>query len=103
VLFGSHRVPKQNRSGKCQFPDELNDVGRVVSVSVPLMRSARIPVPPGIRHHHIVFVLETVSQRSPAGSVSSQPVKQNQRGLDPSGSQIMDAVCFTDAANPTRH
>ncbi len=86
----SHRVPQQDRSGKSEPPDESDDVARVVLVTIPVERRARTAVPPGIWHHHVVFTLESAGQRSPARAAPHQSVKQNNRWLGSSGSQIVD-------------
>ncbi len=67
-------------------------------------RRAR-PVPPGVRHHDIVFTFERARQGLPAGSAPGQSMEEDQRGLGPSGSQVVDvdAACFAGAGHPVRH
>src|SRR3546814_8146952 len=68
-------------------------------------RSARMSVPPGSRHQHIVFMLEGAGQGRPACAVPGQSRKQNQWGLGAAGSRVVDfdAVCLADSGRPTRH
>jgi hypothetical protein len=98
-------MAQQNRSRKPEPLDESNDIACVILVPIPVERCARIPVPSGVWHHDVVFAFESACQRNPAGPVPCQSMEQNQRGLVPTGSQIVDvnAICFADSAHPVCH
>src|SRR3546814_13768991 len=63
---------------KPERPDQSDHVTCMVLVPITMERSARISVPPGIRHQHIVFMLEGAGQGRPACAVPGQSMKQNQ-------------------------
>src|SRR3546814_6100020 len=93
---------KQKTAYEMRISDWSSDV---CSSDLTMERSARISVPPGIRHQHIVFMLEGAGQGRPACAVPGQSMKQNQWGLGASGSRVVDfdAVCLADSGRPTRH
>src|SRR5689334_14939027 len=66
----SHGMPQENWGGKSEPSDELQDVARVIVVSISMERCARLAVSPRVRHHHIEVIFERSGQRAPAGSVS---------------------------------
>src|ERR1700722_11738395 len=101
----SHRMAEQNRSGKSEPLDESNDIACAILISISIERRARIPVAPGVGHHHVVFTFESACQRSPAGSAPGQSVEKHQGWLGPPGSQVMDvdSVCLADSGHPVRH
>jgi hypothetical protein len=101
----SHRMSQENRSGKSEPLDESNDIARVIVVAIAIERSARAPVPSGVRHHDVVLVFESACQRTPAGAAPGQAMEENQWRLGPSGSQVVDvdAVCFAHPGHPARH
>jgi hypothetical protein len=100
-----HRMAQHNGSLESEPLDESDDIARVILVSISIERRARIPVAPGIGHHHIVFTFESARQGSPAGSAPGQSVEKHQWGLGLPGSQVVnvDAVGFADPGHPVRH
>jgi hypothetical protein len=53
----SRRMPQENGGGKSEPSDEARNVARVIVVSISMERRARLPMPPGVRHHHIEVAL----------------------------------------------
>src|SRR3546814_18304279 len=76
----------------------------MVLVPITMERSARISVPHGIRHQHIVFMLEGAGQGRPECAVPGRSMKQTHWGLGASGSRVVDfaAVFLADSGRPTR-
>ena len=65
----SHGVSDQDRRREPESLDKTNDIVGMVFVAIAKVRHTRPAMAPGIRHDHVIIRLESMGQRSPAGSI----------------------------------